>query len=120
MWSAAMTRAELLALAARVEAATGADRELDRRIDHIRWPVPQPAYHLELSLRDRWDVPAFTSSIDAAASLVPATASTWRLDPRCASICVGRVRWKHGMAATPALALTAAALRAMAEEAPNA
>jgi hypothetical protein len=113
-------RADLLALAARVEAAKGVDRELDRRIDHIRWPVPQPAFHLELSLRDRWDVPAFTASLDAAASLVP-DGMCWSVTRKESGLCVACVWRGPAMCSkampTPALALTAAALRAMAEEA---
>lgn len=119
----------LMALAERCEKASGPDRDLDRQIDHVRWPVPQPAYHLELSLRDKWNVPHFTASIDAALTLVP-DGWKWSLHsadhagPPCA-YCVpnmGRLPWPVWVddvyAATPALALCAAALRARAEAQP--
>jgi hypothetical protein len=107
-----MTKAELLALAARVEAATGADRELDAEI------VRRDAAISVLW----WDSPpAYTASLDAAASLVPAG---WSFEIRSTS--AGRA-WACAFTPghfagqcqgnPPALALTAAALRAMAEEA---
>lgn len=58
-------------LIARLEAATGLDRDLDRMISHHVVYAPQPERHLELSLRDKWDVPKYTASLDAAATLVP-------------------------------------------------
>lgn len=108
-------RAELLALAARVEAATGADRELDAAVAVARHMLPEPY--------DGW--PRFTASLDAAVSLVPGgmqwsvtrrligsewvnTAQVWGIGARSK---------RDAQAATPALALTGAALRAMAEEA---
>lgn len=121
-------RATLLALADRCEAASGPDRKLDRLIDHHKWPIKQPDYHLALSLRDEWDVPAFTASIDAALTLVP-EGWTWSLDQtqRAPYRDCGRADlYAPGggikpadisdiYAATPALAICAAALRALAE-----
>jgi len=121
-----VTRADLLALAARVEAATGADRELDREIDRALFPQ-----YWRRSETGSWfsnyvhRPPAFTASLDAAASLVPegwayhiavrpwfdvfqAKGSVWAFGQRVASFTAS--------AATPALALTAAALRALAQE----
>ena len=124
---------ELLKLAERVEAATGPDRELDREIAHVllSWPL-------------RW-IPGnrswqFTASLDAAMTLVP---EGWALtllettdgdrrdhtgDPlanwQAALIehkntgyrVDQRGCWRQGFAATAALALTAAALRAREED----
>lgn len=64
-----MTRATLLALASRVEAATWADRELDALVAEAHW-------------QSRWGrskpkdikVEPVTSSMDAAVSLVPTNA----------------------------------------------
>lgn len=60
----------LRALIARVESAAGADADLDRLISHHVVYAPQPEWHLRLSLRDKWTVPAYTASLDAALSLV--------------------------------------------------
>lgn len=59
----------LRALIARVESAAGADADLDRLISHHVVYAPQPEWHLRLSLRDKWTVPAYTASLDAALSL---------------------------------------------------
>lgn len=139
-----MTRAELLALAARVEAAEGADRELDAEISvavhggEIVWktstgtmeayPTRRYASTGHVGGIGAAPVPAFTASLDAAASLVP-EGHEWRVetlnmrDGRGGAIVCrpGSAERFPGVtmhcAATPALALTAAALRAMAEEA---
>jgi hypothetical protein len=58
-------------LIAQMEAATGPDGDIDRLISHhVVYPSSPPSY-LALSLRDRWTVPAYTASIDAALTLVP-------------------------------------------------
>lgn len=101
-----MSADDLLRLAERVEAAEGPDRELDREIC--------------LALRSgRWispgAVPAYTSSLDAAMTLVPegcGIAIFWFSLDRIAEAQVGGDRKMKG--ATTALALTAAALRARA------
>jgi hypothetical protein len=121
-----MTRAsELRALADRVEAAQGADRELDgeisRAIGTPGWRLSDAGRWFQSCLRRAQFAP--TASLDAALTLVPAgwafhvaTESrrpiAWAscTDPR--GNCPMAIR-----AATPALALTAAALRALAEEA---
>lgn len=110
-----MSPGDLRALADRVEQATGPDRELDVDIEHARgWPDAQ------------WtsDARRYTASLDAAVTLVPTGASPtfgqnvhhryWgasinRLTPDGE---VESVAW--GQAHQPALALTAAALRALA------
>jgi hypothetical protein len=129
---------ELRALAARVEAATGADRKLDALVlaavvggeaalspfngewcvyvgkdRHGRPKLWEPGYGANKAW---WRNNHFTASLDAALTLVPAgwtgtvhldgKASLYRDDMRPAVWCV---------AATPALALVAAALRARAE-----
>lgn len=126
-----MTRAELLRLAERVEKAEGADRTLDEAIyralgywwdaDEAEWCAPDSPRAAEGN-----DVPAFTVCQNAAATLVP---DHWNWEMHSSGLC--RVapsphhpRWKGGgvrtqqtHAATPALALCAAALRALASEA---
>lgn len=64
------TPAELRALAERVMKLQGPCREADRRIDHTRFT--SPPHYLELSLRDKWDVPHFTASLDAAVAQIAA------------------------------------------------
>jgi hypothetical protein len=145
-------RDELLALAARVEAAQGADAELDASVARAAgwialdarmwWRAEHVAECRRLKV-SKWKyatvhLPTFTASLDGAASLVP---KGWRVNTADWSIpgtftwmlkgpCLKRVPnedggWDAGSdwyvsgrsLATPALALTAAALRALAEEA---
>ncbi|WP_066795245.1 hypothetical protein [Sphingomonas soli] len=140
--SAADNRAELLALAERVEAATGSDRELDRDIMLAAVPCDRAPFRYWMPMNENTGhgavdiervyygphcaqavaVPAYTASIDAAMMLVPegwftrlATedrhSHSWRWELRGGfGLNVG------SRAATPALALTAAALRARAAE----
>lgn len=106
-----MRRADVLALAARVEALTGPDRAVDTEIEAARgWPDVQ------------WTGAArrYTASLDAAASLVPAG---WGYilhhypDGSANAFVYESQDDTHNPVggATPALALTAAALRAIAE-----
>ena len=128
-----------MALAARVEAAQGADRELDALIydasGHFAWwdamdgPKRTPDRNealRKITLASRFEP---TASLDAAVSLVP---EGWEwaagIDPPgyFREGCAGwarvfpRSRQDQGTgnryAATPALALTAAALRDIAQE----
>ena len=126
-------RATLLALADRVEAATGPDREMDAEIAFAVgwrksrgewWKPPGGEWGLVL--------PTFTASLDAALSLVP-EGWRWSVDftQRAPYQDCGRADLyapgsgykpadvQDVYAATPALALTAAALRALAQEAPG-
>ncbi len=122
-----MSRADLIALIARVEAARGPDRELDAEITcaaypelALKWCDKTEAFHTPQGQRVR--VLPYTGSLDAAATLVP---SGWfvmlgyQKDARSAGASLteypawqNRGRDASGEAATPALALTAAALRA--------
>jgi len=115
-----MTRAELRSLAERVEKATGADRALD--LDVWRAVCPDAA---TAETRGKMPLPwlwCVTSSLDAAVSLA---GDAWEIHRQRSPdmggrewhASVGFTRQTRGKAATPALALTAAALRAMAEEA---
>jgi hypothetical protein len=122
-----MTRAELLALAARVEKAEGADQALDAEIaraaGHKAHDRGKMGWTVQFNGRGiHHNLPAFTASLDAAASLVPAG---WGYELRQGrsgdrkALCRmwnGHGVWTGGtVAATAPLALTAAALRAMAE-----
>lgn len=124
------TRADLIALAARVEQAQGPDRELDAEIARaIGWKESLSGRWWKPPGGDDWNfvLPPFTASLDAALTLVPegwifAVHSGDDRGPPVA-YCVpnmGRLPWPHWVddinAATPALALTAAALRARAED----
>jgi hypothetical protein len=103
--------ATLRALIERVEQATGADRRLDGDIETaLGWPFAP------------WtgDARPFTSSLDAAASLVP-DGWSWSVDTHNKAgpiaICEpARGVFCRSEASTPALALTAAALRARLAE----
>lgn len=130
-----MARDKLLALAERVEAATGADRELDAAIyqalnPHMR-PIPNcetwrffdPAKTNHMTAAKYFlggnatgVAKSYTSSFDAAMSLVP-SGCEWSVNWCGNSVAnVNRIDVDYpvhcGHAATPALALTAAALRA--------
>lgn len=103
-----MSPADLRALADRVEKATGPDRGLDVDIEHARgWPDAQ------------WtsDARRYTASLDAAVTLVP-RGWTWRVGNLVSGggFAFLGTSLKEHVAATPALALTAAALRALAAE----
>lgn len=124
-----MTIPDLNELADRVEALSGPDKRIDVEIEILVAGFPEIAYQVNNSMRrkgsphidriefmlsGRWTRPS-TASLDAAMTLVPDGAS-WSLYD-----VVGKresVRmWGDGFdvlvsAATPALALTAAALRA--------
>lgn len=115
---AAIMSEELLALAARCEAATGPDRELELAIWQAVFPETYPPTgHAPLE----W-LGCYTRSIDIAMTLVP-EGLTWRLDNLrsrhgqrsvgSAVVLIDGTRF-NGDAATPANALCAAALRARA------
>ena len=131
-----MTPAELLLLAERVEAASGPDREMDLAIaimlgkapaNTIRGNVTGFCYFDEYSSPCCVTIAQYTASLDAAMSLVPKgfgfIAGT-NLDNGKGQATVSfqeRGNWYHcgRYAATPALALTAAALRARAQADPE-
>jgi hypothetical protein len=102
-----MKREELLALADRVEALTGEDHGVNCAVEYVRTP------HWTGEGQPR----RYTASLDAAMSLVP-EGRDWTLQssggpgPMAFVDYCGRFR----VGATPALALTAAALRALAEQ----
>lgn len=104
-------RETLMGLAERCEQAAGPDRELDREsclaARNGRWISPTA-------------VPAYTASLDAAMSLVP-EGWRWCVDVSARGDHTAFVENRAGnwatpycLAATPALALTAASLRAIA------
>lgn len=121
---------DLLELAERLERATGPDRELDKAIHGLLFPPrpvatdedqPPPGFGSGFLSGDYWGS-GYTSSIDAAMTLVP---EGWdRIEQEqsreraWARITVHRNGFApqyESRAATPALALCAAALRALAQ-----
>lgn len=110
------TKEELLALAERVEGLDGPDWEVDAAIastvyrDNCRNPIWECG-----------DVAAYTASLDIAMTLVPDGAHTaLAMQDRHSNRWEWELRFGYGVrrsswSATPALALTAAALRAQAE-----
>jgi hypothetical protein len=134
---------DLLALAERVEAASGPDRELDVAI----WRGITPNHE---ALRKRWagswthadvqarkeaacelkNAPDFTASLDAAMTLVPegwcwavrnglSTAYAEMADEPFIETAHEKATGVDSCARSPALALTAAALRARAASTPS-
>lgn len=105
---------DLLALAERCEAASGPDRELDKAI----WLIAPDQLFEFHSARSY-----YTSSLDAAMTLVPEHDIDFQSRQRRSYAAVsftpvnGFEQRGEGWAATPALALTAAALRARARAA---
>jgi hypothetical protein len=117
-------KSALLELASRCEAAEKADEMLDSDIWHA---VGRPNEYLVRDLK--LDPPDYTASLDAAIRLVPEGWSVGLGDLRGRDPVVWRAhlrdhndpdemkrQWVEGHAVTPALALTAAALRALAKE----
>jgi hypothetical protein len=121
----------LLELAARCEAATGHDRELDAAIACAAGPMIAPDWVVSARPSDNrvgavvryfddgthgwYDAERFTASLDAAMTLVPEGCS-WAINSRNSAEVFGMGCGQGGgRAATPALALTAAALRARGE-----
>lgn len=125
---------ETQALAARVEAAEGPSRELDAEIcahilrsasdqfglgctfevqqsstDETSWSV---VTYANVQKSDRQSPPAYTSSLDAAMTLVPEGRSATISIRKPAAACIDGPRQNWCYANTPALALCAAALRA--------
>lgn len=90
----------------------------------------QTAWIAHAPWRDQWPIPAFTTSLDAAVTLVPETWTAWELRSHAAktrfSSDLSRLTecdasqedWAHGRGATAALALCVASLRARASMVP--
>lgn len=120
--------ADLLALAERVEAATGPDRELDCYIAvAVRWHPPGVDPQLLADPRTKGlylaRAPHYTKSLGAARSLVPGNCGYVLWGPTgkkpSASVEVDGEWLAYVSGETPALALTAAALRAHATKEPS-
>lgn len=111
-------KATLLALADRVEALTGPCRETDKAILHaLGYSWRGMAYWYRDDSHEWKGGTFFTGSLDAAMALVPKghDYSLERVnDEYWASVCSKSHRTPILNAATPALALCAAALRALA------
>lgn len=102
-----MTETPLEALIAKLEAATGPDRDVDWKITLVVSPAGF-RYH---------DCPAYTASLDAAQALVP-EGYAWHcgceIDLTPFARVFGHDLHEEECAATPALALCIASLRARA------
>jgi hypothetical protein len=109
-------RDELLALAERVEALDGPDRDVDAAVAKI---IGHALLTWRIDGKRDTTARAFTASLDAAMSLVP---EGWgfvvgvRNGPFADCFDPQLYPNQECEAATPALALTAAALRALAEQ----
>lgn len=125
-----MTSSPLKELADKVEAASGPDRELECRIWAAQKGGGFDTYRAVVPDFGQWQAPAYTASIDAAMTLVP-EGWNWmagnRDQPKARAYVNNgqphfvsaqrpnpKLRWFEVVAVTPALALTAAALRARA------
>lgn len=121
-----MSAAELRALAERCERAEGPDREIDREIGGTLRIAP--LHKLRGRISASW--PDYTASVDAALLLVPPP-SEWNIyspdldageTKFSCEIAPTVAAWKAGRGAvaayalTPALALCAASLKALAEQ----
>lgn len=128
-----MSKEQLLELAERCERAKGLDRVLNGDIAQALGHVPPFVHHRSgpymdtwLGGRDAWTAPSYTSSLDAAMTLVP---EGWYLadleqsmgdDKWCATFVTGTMYASCFFANNAALALCAAALRARASNQPEA
>lgn len=122
------TRADWLALAARAEAAKGADRALDAAVACALEGIAfrkmlhdGTAFRTSAGDRGLWGVAFYSRSLDVALAVVP---EGWtgmvHLDGKAGLYRDDRQPTIDGSALTPALALLAAACRARAEEAGDA
>ncbi|CAB4137301.1 hypothetical protein UFOVP319_22 [uncultured Caudovirales phage] len=103
------------AIAARIEAATGPDRELDCRIWAMHTGGNFDTYRAVVPDFGQWQAPYYTASIDAAMMLVPEGCVWLRKDQFTMTVYKAPAdgAWaKHvdAVGATPALALAAAAI----------
>ena len=112
-------------LADKIEAAEGPDRELDKRIVLALYPEAivdfycqgddEPVvFHAEPLVRQKGELPTYTASLDAAMTLVP-EGMKWSVSTFRPKRATAQVSNRCRIAATPALALCAAALRARKE-----
>lgn len=109
-------------LATRIEQAGEGNRELDRLVAvSLLMDGPWGAYETAsdwLKAAEQWNIPHYTTSIDAAATLVPVGYAWLRKSPGAMTVYkvpTDDKEWAQhidGTAATPALALCAAAIRA--------
>lgn len=104
----------------RIEAASGPDREIDLAIDLGARPDQwaQVCHDNPASVPTQWcdddELPRYTASVDAALTLVPVDRQ-WSITNCRSPKTVAQVgAFNVGSAATPALALCAAALKARA------
>lgn len=127
-----MGEIELLALAGRVEGLSGPDRALDAEIAWLtrwRWDgwededvriedrsLEYVIERVENGFNSIWrNVPRYTASLDAAMSLVP-KGSPWKVQDHPDWSVSAVVDVEEGYATTAALALCAAALRAITSQ----
>lgn len=116
-------RDELLALADRCEAASGADKDIDCWIENhlglARFEPDRPSPIGGGWLDKRIEPKPYTASLDVAFSLRPKGA-VWKVEDHPHYGLRSVVEDSESYAATPALALCAASLRALAAMEPSA
>ena len=113
----------LTSLIERIEAATGPDQELDRLVHYHLAVVKSDRFTeqswIDLAKKQNWNAPHYSTSIDAALTLLP-DGYDWIIGNvnghygGTPYACVGSTEQHY--AATPALALVAAILRARQTE----
>lgn len=118
--------AALIALAERVEALAGPCRETDAWVFNAiccngrTGEFPDQTAWVAAAIKFNWNTGRFTSSLDAAMTLVP-EGEEWSVhrveyDNKGCPAAIVNMSLPQVLAATPALALTAAALRARAAQ----
>lgn len=125
-----MNKVELVELAEMVKAATGADRELDRWLhllvvnDGRRGHFKSNETWVRAAREQRWNTPHITRSVDTTVGIVERKLPGWAWNvgnvgpDDCPSACLTNPDNYDditGSGATPALALLAALLSAIAE-----
>lgn len=109
----------MLDLIAQLEQAEGPSRELDKAIArHLGWtPNTEGRWHRTAAISDRSiDLPRFTSSLDAALTLIPPGARWVLYSDGHAYVGPDNEPTAEWCGYTPALALCVAALRARAAQ----
>lgn len=117
---------DLAGLIERLEKSVAGGHELDCHISYALFYPNTPEWHLDLSIRDGWTIPPYSTSLDAAVALVEQKlpGAEWTVsnnshhhERRYAEVVYQRTTGRSGFvgmaAATPAIAICIALLRAL-------